>query len=115
MKMKPYVYILASLAIGYGAFQLSIKTANKFVLSEIQYDRPTIPALILGPSRKLNLKKSDRALSQNYTYFGCGGQAYVFFSEDGKYALKFFKQRHFREPTHLNYIPFIKIPRSEIC
>jgi hypothetical protein len=108
MKFKPYVYILASLAIGYGAYQLSIKTANKFVLSEIQYDRPHDPRFDARPLTALESQEVDQALSQNFTYFGCGGQAYVFFSEDGKYALKFFKQRHFREPTHLNYIPFIK-------
>jgi hypothetical protein len=108
MKIKPYVYILASLAIGYGAYQLSIKTANKFVLSEIQYDRPHDPRFDTRALSEAESQEVDKALSQNFTYFGCGGQAYVFFSEDGKYALKFFKQRHFREPTHLNYIPFIK-------
>lgn len=108
MKLKPFVYLLASLAIGYGAYHLSIKTANKFVLSEIQYDRPHDPRFDTRPLTDLESQEIDKALSQNYTYFGCGGQAYVFFSEDGKYALKFFKQRHFREPTHLNYIPFIK-------
>lgn len=108
MKFKPYIYLLASLAIGYGAYHLSIKTANKFVLSEIQYDRPHDPRFDARPLTDLESQEVDKALSQNYTYFGCGGQAYVFFSEDGNYALKFFKQRHFREPTHLNYIPFIK-------
>lgn len=108
MKFKSLTYILASCALSYGAYQLYIKTSNKFILSEIQYDRPYES---LYDARPLNLEERqevDKALSQNYTYFGCGGQAYVFFSADGKYALKFFKQRHFREPTHLNYIPFIK-------
>jgi hypothetical protein len=112
MRLKPFFYILASCAIGYGAFQLSVKTADKFILSEIQYDRPYDPRFDTRPLTEAEHQEVDRALSQKYTYFGCGGQAYVFFSEDGNYALKFFKQRHFREPTHLNYIPFIKKYRT---
>jgi len=108
MKFKPLIYILASCALGYGAYQLFIKTTNKLILSEIQYDRPYEPLYDARPLTQEEQQEVERALDQNYTYFGCGGQAYVFFSADGKYALKFFKQRHFREPTHLNYIPFIK-------
>lgn len=108
MKLKRWFYILASCALGYGAYQLSVKTANKFILSEIQYDRPNDPLYDARPLTTEEQQEVEKALSQDYTYFGCGGQAYVFFSADGKYALKFFKQRHFREPTHLNYIPFIK-------
>jgi hypothetical protein len=113
MKLKPFIYVLASCAIGYAAYQLSITTANKFILSEVQDDRPYDPLFDTRALTKEEEKEVDKALSQNYTYFGCGGQAYVFFSEDGKYALKFFKQRHFREPTHLNYIPFIKNYRDK--
>jgi hypothetical protein len=108
MKFKPLIYILASCALGYGAYQLFIKTTNKLILSEIQYDRPYEPLYDARPLTQEEQQEVERALDQNYTYFGCGGQAYVFFSADGKYALKFFKQRHFREPTYLNYIPFIK-------
>jgi hypothetical protein len=95
-------------AIGFGVFKLSVKTANKFILSEIQSNRPYDPSFETRPLTVEETQEVDQALSQNYTYFGCGGQAYVFFSNDGNYVIKFFKQRHFREPTHLNYIPFIK-------
>ena len=108
MRFKPLFYILASCAVGYGAFKFSVKTADKFILSEIQYERPHDPRFDTRALSQAEQQEVDQALSQHYTYFGCGGQAYVFFSADGKYALKFFKQRHFREPTHLNYIPFIK-------
>lgn len=37
-----------------------------------------------------------QALNQPYRYFGCGGQSYVFFSEDGRYALKLFKHHKYR-------------------
>jgi hypothetical protein len=108
MKFKPLIYVLATCAIGYGAYKLSVTTANKFILSEIQYDRPNNSAYDARPLTQQEAAEVDKALDQPYTYFGCGGQAYVFFSKDGKYAVKFFKQRHFKEPTHLNYIPFIK-------
>jgi hypothetical protein len=49
------------------------------------------------------------ALSQPYTYFGCGGQAYAFFSTDGKYVVKFFKQRLFRPSWLLNHLPLPKL------
>ena len=45
------------------------------------------------------------ALSQSYHYFGCGGQAYAFFSNDGKYVIKFFKQRLFKKNWFLNHVP----------
>jgi len=112
MKLKSLIYALASCALGYGVYHLSVKTADKFILAEIQYDRPYDPRFDTRPLSSSETEEVDKALSQNYTYFGCGGQAYVFFSEDGKYALKFFKQRHFREPTHLNYIPFIEKYRN---
>lgn len=112
MRFKPFFYILASCAAGFGAYKLTVQTADKFILSEIQYDRPYDARFDTRPLTSEEFAEVDTALSQNYTYFGCGGQAYVFFSADGKYALKFFKQRHFKEPTHLNYIPFIKKYRT---
>jgi hypothetical protein len=46
-----------------------------------------------------------RALAQKFTYFGCGGQCFVFFSEDQKYAIKFFKQRLYGLPLWLKIAP----------
>ncbi len=112
MKFKPLIYVLASCIACFGAYKLTVKTADKFILSEIQSDRPNNPSYDARPLTQQEAQEVDQALAQKFTYFGCGGQAYVFFSDDGKYALKFFKQRHFREPTHLNYIPFIKKYRN---
>jgi hypothetical protein len=80
---------------------------DRFLTIEIQSNHPHEPAFETRPLAQLELDEVDQALSQKYTYFSSGGQAFVFFSQDGRYALKFFKQRHFREPTYLNYIPFI--------
>jgi hypothetical protein len=108
MKYKLPIYLLTACLLGYGAYKLTVKTADKFILSEIQYDRPNDPLFDTRPLTAEETREVDQALSQDYTYFGCGGQAYVFFSADGNYVIKFFKQRHFREPKHLDYIPFIK-------
>lgn len=40
----------------------------------------------------------DCALGQKYQYLACGNQAFAFLSEDGRYVLKFFKQKLFEPP-----------------
>ena len=47
----------------------------------------------------------DDALSQTYSYLGSGGQCYAFSSEDGRYILKFFKQKAFAIPQWLEQFP----------
>ena len=105
-------YLLLFLLVAYPLYRLCLVTADKFILSEIVSDRPNDSQFDTRPLTLEEANEVDAALSRPYTYFGCGGQAYVFFSDDGKYAIKFFRQRHFREPKHLNYIPFIKAYRD---
>lgn len=62
-------------------------------------------------TKKLSLEEEtilQKALSQPYYYYGCGGQAFAFFSADGAYVIKFFKQRLFRPPCILNALPLPK-------
>lgn len=47
----------------------------------------------------------DRALSQKYGYLACGNQAFAFLSEDGRYVLKFFKQKLFEPPLLWKLVP----------
>lgn len=47
----------------------------------------------------------QRALEQTYLYYDSGGQSFVFLSENGDYAIKFFKQRYFHIPQWLHYVP----------
>src|SRR5579872_1197620 len=86
------------LLIGIVALLFIPKLIDILVLSEIQYDRPVNPSFETTPLS--NDTEVLAALDQPYTYFGQGGQAYVFFSQDKKYVLKFFKQRHFRKNPH---------------
>jgi hypothetical protein len=37
----------------------------------------------------------EGVLAQKFHYLGCGGQSFVFVSEDGNYVIKFFKHRKF--------------------
>jgi len=57
----------------------------------------------------------DTATSQKYRYFGCGGQCFVFFSEDGRYTLKFFKQWRYEQPFYLRLIPFVPKYKKKKC
>lgn len=48
--------------------------------------------------------KVQNFFSQPYYYYDCGGQSYVFISEDQKYILKLFKFHHMRIPPILKKI-----------
>ena len=50
-------------------------------------------------------KEIHKLLCQKYTYLGCGGQFYVFSSEDGTTVLKLFKFHHLRAPTWKKWVP----------
>ncbi|NGX37328.1 MAG: hypothetical protein K1000chlam2_00482 [Chlamydiae bacterium] len=82
------------------------KKTDTFTILAISSTRPhnTLYETQIEESAEL-----DTALSQPYTYFGRGGQAYAFFSADGKYVVKFFKQRLFRPSWLLNHLPLPKI------
>jgi hypothetical protein len=90
----------------YGTMRFCLDKTGKFIVTDMMNDRPFDPAFETRPLNVQEEQEVRQALSQTYTYFGCGGQAFVFFSEDGNYVVKFFKQNHFWTPTHLNYIPF---------
>jgi hypothetical protein len=51
-------------------------------------------------------EEARAVLTQRFRYLGCGGQSFVFASEDGNYVLKFFKHRKFRKPySYLLHLP----------
>lgn len=84
------------------------KMTDTFTIAAISSNRPfqrTYQTRLLTQEEEREL---DLALSQPYHYFGWGGQVYVFFSADGKYVIKFFKQRLFRPSWLLNTLPLPK-------
>ena len=107
--MKFRFFIYAAL-LGWGVLSLSkfcLKQTGQLQLSTMRSSRPYESLFETRPPTAGEKLEIQEALSQRYTYFGCGGQSFVFFSDDGKYVIKFFKQHHFKAPTYLNYIPGI--------
>lgn len=44
-------------------------------------------------------------VNQPFTYLGSGNHTYAFASEDGRYVIKFFKQKHMKTRTWVDYLP----------
>jgi hypothetical protein len=86
-----------------------VKQTDGFSVLAISSSRPYNKAFEARSLRPEEETELARALDQHYTYFGCGGQAFAFFSEDGQYVVKFFKQRLFRPPHLLNALPLPKL------
>ncbi|NGX45667.1 MAG: hypothetical protein K940chlam2_00823 [Chlamydiae bacterium] len=85
------------------------KQTDGFSLMAISASRPYNKAFETRPLLPYEQEELKVALDQPYTYYGCGGQAFAFFSADGNYVIKFFKQRLFRPPHLLNLLPLPKL------
>ena len=99
-----------ALVLGYFFFtSYKLKKNDTFSIEAISSNRPFDPAWEVRPLSPRELTEIDLALSQPYRYFGKGGQCYAFFSEDGKYVLKFFKQRLYKAPSWHKWlaVPFL--------
>jgi len=106
MKFK-HIALAVAFGVGsYGIAKFCLNQTGRLIMTDMLSSRSFNPAFETRPLTAEEDQEVQSALGQTYTYYGCGGQAFVFFSEDGKYVIKFFKQRHFRLPTYLNYIPF---------
>jgi hypothetical protein len=95
---KRYLSLLLLLGLPFFFLDSSSVPSNSFSLASISSEHPHEPK---WEGRSLTLQEQEaveEALSQEYIYFGKGGQSYTCFSEDGKYALKFFKQSAFSAP-----------------
>ncbi len=97
-------FILLSLCLYLLLSPFCLKQTDGFTLTGIQTTRSHHPE---WETRALTAQEEvefQEAVAQKFTYFGCGGQCFVFFSEDQKYALKFFKQSLYELPLWLKYI-----------
>lgn len=96
--VKTSLFIATSISCFFLARDFCYSKTDGFTITGITPDRPFDPtfetrALSLSESKELN-----KALDQTYSYYGYGAQAYIFFSSDGNYALKLFKQRIYTAP-----------------
>jgi hypothetical protein len=90
------------------------KEEKGFSLKAIQGTHPIQQEFLLPALAKEEEEEVEEALSQSYTYFGAGGQAFAFLSRDERYVLKFFKQAPFRTPRWIYLLPSWAFPRYRI-
>lgn len=98
-----FFLFFCSLFIGIDRF--AHHKCNRFSVDKITSYHRHSPEWEIPPLTPEEQKELDQILSQKFTYFSKGSQAYVFISEDKKYILKFFKQHKLRPNTWLAYIP----------
>lgn len=101
----PILTALAIAALYYPVARFCEKRTDTFTIGAISSNRPFEPKWQTHPLSSDEKKELENALSQKYRYFGKGGQCYAFFSEDGQYVIKFFKQRVYKIPLWHHFIP----------
>ncbi len=86
-----------------------IKRTDGFTICSVQSSRPVNDLWEARPLSWPEKKEAEAALENKYTYFGCGGQSFIFFSKDGRYVLKLFKQKKFNLPFWMRafHIPYL--------
>jgi hypothetical protein len=94
----------ASLFLGIDRF--AHRRSSRFSLDRIVSSHRYSPEWEMPARSSEEQKFLDEVLSQKFTYYNKGTQAYVFISEDKKYILKFLKQQKFTPKSWLSFIPF---------
>jgi hypothetical protein len=109
--MRISFFIKLCLALfGFLAVQkFCLKQTDSFTIASVLSSRPYDAR---WEARALTMEEQEetkRAIGQKYTYFGRGGQAYIFFSEDRNYVIKLFKQEKFQVPLWLKivHVPYL--------
>lgn len=100
--MQPIVnWSLVALLLGAALFYL--KKEETFSLAAISSHRSFDPRFV--PLSSPDEAELNQALEQPYVYLSSGGQSFVFASIDGRYVIKFFKQKHYEAPFYLDLLP----------
>jgi len=100
-----FALFLFSASLFFGIDRFAHHRSSHFSTDKITTRRAYSPEWDI-PSVSPEEKKSiDQILSQQFTYYSKGSQAYVFISEDKKYILKFLKQEKLRSHSFLSYVP----------
>jgi len=103
--VRPVLTLLAVAGLYCFLSNFCEKRTDSFTIGAISSNRPFDPQWQTHPLSSEEKEEMDAALSQKFRYFGRGGQCYAFFSEDGKYVIKFFKQRVYTIPLWHHCIP----------
>jgi hypothetical protein len=104
---KILLVLLFAIALLPALFPHPLPLKNKsFSLEAISTHLPFHPEWEGRPLKEDEKWETAQALSQPYHYLGSGGQCFSFVSADGKYVIKFIKQKAFEIPLWMNHFPF---------
>ena len=104
-KVRILIITASLLLTFFGLERLCHMATDGFALARITHPLQAngeFPPPILSSEETMTLKK---ILSQPFHYLSCGGQTYVFTSDDGHYVIKFLKFHHRRIPLWMQKIP----------
>ncbi|MBI2743399.1 MAG: hypothetical protein HYX48_05725 [Chlamydiales bacterium] len=101
---RVYLFRCALFCLAFwGVKEFCERATDGFTIAEVLSSRPYNSAWEVKEVSASEKEEVDRALDQTYTYFGKGGQAFVFFSEDGRYVLKLMRQKRLELPLFSKY------------
>lgn len=105
--IRKLFFLIAGCLFAWLSFYTYNQLTDGFSLRQMTSSLPLYPEFTvpLSEEKKEQLRNS---LDQPFHYLGKGCQFYAFVSEDGKYVIKFLKQKHLRPFTWLNSIPMPK-------
>lgn len=96
------------LALGYGLERLNNRLTDGFSPDAITAPLSDDREYAIAPLEAGQQQDIHRILQQQFSYLAKGTQSFVFASQDGRYIIKFFKQKHLRLPWYrsiLSYVP----------
>ena len=89
------------------------KKPKGFSPDRILHNEAFDPSWEMRPLTTGEASTATEALGQTYRFYNRGGQCAVFFSEDGRYVLKFFMKRLYTVPLWLDKFPFLSAYRKK--
>ena len=98
-------FALFAASLFLGVDRLAHRHSRNFCLSKIINTSPSSAEWDIPPLSAEEKQNLYQVLSQKFTYYDKGTQAYVFISEDKKYILKLLKQQKLHAGSWLSHIP----------
>src|SRR3989304_9922590 len=103
--MRKILMILFVAACAFFTGRFALKQTDGFTVERIRSERPFDKRWESRPLNEKEEAQRNEALLLKYRYYGKGGQSYIFFSEGEQYVLKFFRQKVYRLPFYIDYLP----------
>ncbi|MCH9631265.1 MAG: hypothetical protein S4CHLAM37_12870 [Chlamydiia bacterium] len=106
--LKYPLYLALSLALFFGIERLTHCATDGFQIVRILNPLPKNEKYQVNSLSSADEKQLEKILDSPFSYLNCGGQSYVFESEDKEYVMKFFKFHHVRIPIWMQYVPLTR-------